>query len=174
MDIVLLSENSLRIKGKSASIVINPTPSSGKTEAQGVLKLWEYPGFSDQKVEEERILIVGPGDYEVGGIKVSTTRVGDKLVARLEVDGVKVLVGTGENIIKIADKVEGADIALINSDEAFNYSGLSSVEPRVLLAYGIKKEEFRKSLGKESIPPVSKFSITKDKLPEEMQVLLLG
>ncbi len=174
MDITLLSEKSIRIKSKSASLVVNPTSTISKTEAEGVLMLEKNPTLSSSKVEGSRISINGQGEYEVGGIKVSAIQVGDRLVANIEADGVRVLVGDGQSVEKIHEKVEGSDITLIDASEEFNYSSVSSLEQRVLLVYGLKKEEVGKSLGKSDVATVSKFSVTRDKLPEEMQLILLG
>ncbi len=174
MDISLLSDRSIRLKGKTAALIINPTKAISKTVAEGVVKLWDYPEFSDEKVDEERILIQGPGDYEVGGIKVSTSEVGDKLVGRIEVDGVKLLVGSGSTIEKISDKTEGGGVALVDADSEFNHDVLATIEPSVLIVYGPKSNDVAKSLGKSDAPKVSKFTTSPDKLPEEMQFIQLG
>lgn len=173
MDVMILGENSLRIKGRNASIVINPDTKTGKTEAEGIVVLEEYPDFSDAKIEGSRITIKGPGEYEVSGIKISGIEVDHKLVVNLDVDNIKLLIGSGQSIEKIHDKVEGANVAVINADTNFNYSILSSIEPSILAVYGKNKEEVKKSLGKDS-ETVSKFSTTLEKLPTELQFLILG
>jgi hypothetical protein len=174
MDITLLPDNAIRIKGKSASLVLNPTKSIGKTEAEGVLNLDSSPNFSSEKTEGSRITISGPGEFEVGGVKVSTTKVIDKFVAQVDVDNVRIVAGSGASIEKISDKFEGGGIALINADAEFDYSALSKIEPSVLIVYGDLKDEVSKKLGKDSSTKVSKFSSSADKLPQEMQFVLLG
>lgn len=174
MDIMLLSGNALRIKGKNSSVVINPSKATGKTEAHSILVLDKDLDFSDGKVEGSRITFKGPGEYEVGGIKISATKVGEKLVARIDVDSVKVLVGSGEAIEKIQDKVEGSDLVVVNSDAKFNYSILTSLEPKVLIVYGDLKDEVSKSIGKTVSESTNKFSTTADKLPAELEYVLLG
>lgn len=174
MDIAIITGNSLRIKGKNSAIVINPIASTGKTDANAILVLDKNLPINDSKIEGSRITIKGPGEYEVGGIKVSTTSVEGKLVARVDVDSVKVLVGSGDAIEKIQDKVEGSDIVVVNADNKFNYSTLTALEPKVLLVYGELKEEVGKSIGNESGEKVNKFSTTADKLPAEMQFAYLG
>lgn len=174
MDIMVLSPKTLRIKGKNSSAIINPVATISKTEADSVLILENSPDLSDAKVEGSRITIKGGGEYEVGGIKYSALRVGEKLVVKIDVDSVRVLIGDGVSIEKIQDKVENADLVVINADSEFNYSVLTAIEPKVLLVYGSKKDEVSKSLGKTDGVNTNKFSTTFDKLPSEMQYVLLG
>lgn len=174
MDIVLLQDNAIRIKGKNAALVVNPTKSTPKTQAEGVLNLNSSQDFSTEKVEENRITITGPGEFEVGGVKTTTARVVDKLVASVDVDGVRIVTGSGAAMEKFSDKFEGGGIALINADAEFDYSTLSKIEPSILIVYGELKEEVTKKLGKDGVPKVTKFSTSADKLPAEMQFVLLG
>lgn len=174
MEIMILSGNTLRVKGKSASLAINPTTETNKTEVNAILALHSDPKFSDSKMEGSRITIKGPGEFEVGGIKISAIAVAEKLVARIDVDSVKVLIGSGEAVEKIQDKVEGSDLVVINADTKFNYSMLTALEPKVLLVYGELKDEVSKSLGKGTAEKANKFSTTADKFPSEMQYILLG
>lgn len=173
MDIAIISGNAIRIKGKNSSLIVNPTASTGKTEANAILVLDKSLPVSYSKIDGSRITLTGPGEYEVGGIKISGIPVGGRLVARIDVDSVKVLIGSGELIEKIQDKVEGNDIVVVNADSKFNYSNLTTLEPKVLLIYGDLKDEVGKSLGNESKEKISKFSTTADKLPSEMQFAYL-
>jgi hypothetical protein len=174
MDVMLIDTKSLRIKGKNASFVLDPTSSIQKTEADGILTSKKSTDFSDSKVENSRITIVGPGEYEIGGIKVSAVKVDEGLVSRLDVDSVKVLMGEGSAVEKIHDKVEDCNIAIIRADSDFNHSILTSLDANVLIVYGDKSDDVKKSLGKDDTSKASKFSITSDKLPEEMQFVTLG
>ncbi len=174
MDVAILSGNSIRVKGKNSTILINPSKSTSKTEADGIVKLWNFPDYSDDKIDGNRIVISGPGEYEVGGMKTSGMKVDEELVAKIDADGVGVLVGSGKAIAKIGEKAEGADILVVNTDEDFNSAGLSTLEPNVILLYGLKKEEVAKGLGKNTPETTSKFSASKDKLTEETQLFLLG
>lgn len=174
MDIVLLQDNAIRIKGKNAALLLNPTKSIAKTQAEGILNLDSSAEFSADKIEESRITIAGPGEYEVGGVKTSASKVGDKLVASVDVDGVRVVTGSGASIEKITDKLEGGGIALINADAEFDYSALSKIEPNVLIVYGKLRDEVTKKIGKDGAASVTKFSVSVDKLPAEMQFVLLG
>lgn len=174
MDVMLLSGNSLRVKGKSSTLIVNPTTDTNKTEADGIINLGNSTNFSEAKIAESRITVKGPGEYEVGGTKISALGVDGKLVARIDVDSVKVLVGSGQSIEKVQDKIEEPDLIVVDADEKFNYSSLTSLGPKVLLVFGALKEEVGKSLGKESIEKLNKYSTSADKLPQELQINLLG
>lgn len=174
MDVILFDQKTLRVKGKNSSIVINPTTSTSKTEGDAVLVLENYDNISIKRIDGARITITGPGEYEVGGAKISTIKVEEKLTAKIDIDGVKLLVGNGEVLEKIQDKIDESDILVINANLEFNHSSITSFEPKVVLIYGEKKEDVAKSLGKESPEKVTKFSTTAEKLPTEMQIFLLG
>ena len=142
MDIILLDKNTLRIKGKNASFVVNPD-SSIKTETDAVVLL----GFSDSvfpKITGSRITIKGPGEYEVNGIKISASAVGKSLVASTEIDGIKLLIGSGDSIGRREDNIPECDIAIVSADSDFNQAILTSLEPKVLLVYGENKEKVAK------------------------------
>lgn len=173
MDVMILGQNSLRIKGKNASIVVNPDTKTDKTEAEGVVVLADYSDFSDAKIEGTRITIKGPGEYEVSGIKISALRVNGGMVAKLDVDNVKLLVGDGALLEKIQDKIEECQILVVNASQDFNNSALTTLEPNVLIVYGVNNESVVKSLGKEAVK-TSKYSTTVEKLPQELEVVLLG
>ena len=174
MDIVLLGSKSLKLKGKRSTIVVNPTAQLQKTEAEAILLLDNYEDQSFSKIEGQRIVIDGPGEYEVSGIKISATKANGGIVYLADIDNVKVLIGQGNSIERIYDKVGNCNIVVVDSDKEFDYGILPKIEPSVILIYGEKKEEVGKSLGKVDVPKISKFSVSAEKLPEDLQVLLLG
>ena len=51
MDLAILGQNSIRVKGKSASIIVDPTDAIQKTEAEGLLFL-----SKDSSLKIERAL----------------------------------------------------------------------------------------------------------------------
>lgn len=174
MDVILLGQKSIRVKGKNSSIIVNPTLSINKVEADAILVTEDDENFSDKKVEGFRIILRGPGEYEINGAKVSAIKVEGKMVAKLDVDRVKVLISNGLSLEKVQDKIDECDILLINADSDFNHSVVTSFEPSVVMVYGEKSEDVAKSLGKDSSEKTTKFSTTFEKLPSEMQVYLLA
>ena len=63
MEITLQSTTSLRIKGKHASVFINP---QDKTANYNAAILIGNPLKSSLKIREDVVVIDGPGEYEAG------------------------------------------------------------------------------------------------------------
>ena len=174
MDVILIGPKSIKLKGKKSSLVVNPTSNISKTDTEGVLVLGDYEEKSFSKLEGQRIIISGPGEYEVNGAKISAIKDNGGLACVVDLDGVKVLVGSGKGIEKIYDKIDNCNVVVVWAEDDFDHGVLPKIEPNVILIYGSKSQEVGKSLGKDSIDKVIKFSTTHDKLPEDLQVFLLG
>ena len=174
MDIAILSGDAIRVKSKVASIIINPTKETNKTEVSGVVRLNNNQNFSAAKMEGSRIIIKGPGEYEVGGIKVKTRGEKDNMVAMINVEMVKILVGSGEEMEKLVEKIENVDILVVSADVKFNYSSLTGFDAKVILVHGELTGELSKALGKTEAEKVHKYSVTVAKLPSEPQYFVLG
>ena len=172
MDISILSKNSIRIRSKHAALVVDPTEDLAKTNADGIILL-SNSNFDIGRILDYRIVIEGAGEYEVGGVKISVENRGEGFVYSLLVDGIKIVLGKISVIGKIQDSANACDIALLNADSDLKTT-ITSLEPKVVILYGDKKLDGVKLLGKEGIPAVQKFTITKDKLPTEMEVILLA
>ncbi len=171
MEVSLLDLKSLRIKSKRATFIVDPFEKLPKTPADAVLVLSD--DYSTAKVSDFRVVIKSPGDYEVGGVKVSGISLDGSTVFDLNVDGVDVLLAKTSSITKVTDKIDGAEVAIFNADTEINPAVVTALEPRVVVLYGEKAQESVKALGKDDAEKVQKFSAVEGKLPEEMQVILL-
>ncbi len=172
MDISIVGENSLKIKGKQATFIVNPTSSLPKTASDAIIVLDVSDNIDVEKVIDSRIIISGPGGYEVGGTKISGTKTSTGTLYKLLIDNVTVILGSA-----IAEKVESfnaCEVAIINTNNNFNESFVTALEPKISILYGDKKIESAKTLGAENVSLVSKITITKDKLPEKMEIVVLG
>lgn len=174
MDVISIGPKSLKLKGKKSTLIVNPTSSISKTEAEGILLLGDYEDKNFSKVEGSRIVINGQGEYEVSGTKISAIKRDDKIGYVVDLDNVKILIGEGKQIEKIYEKVENCNVVVVFTNEEFDYGVLPKIEPNVILLCGDRKDEVSKSLGKDSAEKINKFSSTSDKLPEDIQVFLLG
>jgi len=121
---------------------------------------------------------------------------GKNIIYRIEVDGVAIVhmgdVGTMLTTEEI-DILDGVDILLVpvGGDVTIPLSDvrnlISEIEPSVVIPMHYRSakhnpkifgnlaplSEFLKLMGKDGILPVPKLTISKDKLPEEMQVIVL-
>lgn len=170
MEIALLHTNSIKVKGKLGSFVVNP---NGKvTGINGIINLTNTP-LDKTKIEEGVVILKGPGEYEVAGVKISGMRNSTETVYTLTVDNVSVLVGRGEVIAKDHQKLREHNIVVILADTVVDSSFITALAPNVVLFYGDKAEESIKQLAKEGYKKEVKYQTTADKLPQEMEEVLL-
>lgn len=172
MEIYIIGKNSLRLKGKRVTLVVDPTEQLPKTSADAVIFLNGKDGKSAAKVADYRVIIDGPGGYEISGAKISGTRTSKGFFYRLSIDGVNIFLGPGADV-KIED-FNACQVAIIDTSVDFNGSFVTALEPKIAVLYGDKKTESAKTLGAENASAVSKITIIKDKLPEKMEVVVLG
>jgi len=175
MDVTLLSENSIKIKGKKAAFIVDPEKGMQKNNADAIILLKkDSPDLT--RVDDYRVIIDGPGEYEVGRVKISGIKSGEDTVYSLIVDNVEVLLGKVSALANIADKIQEHKVAILDVDLEIKESVITAVEPRLAILYGEKASEGAKTLGKDesSIQRAKKISFNEDKLPEEMGVAVLS
>jgi len=213
MDIYWYGQACFKIKGKSASLLIDPydpemmgfkAPKPSDMEVDMVLKTHDHPDHNNLKIAQgSPVEIIGPGEYEVKGVTVNGVSVfhdksngserGKNTVYHILMDGLHIVhcgdlghTFTEEQLEEIGD----CDILMVPVGSVYTIDGkdaaevVSELEPRIIIPmhYGIEgmkfnlegPEVFLKEMGAEGIVPQPKLSITKDKLPEEPQVILLS
>jgi hypothetical protein len=171
MDIALLSDHSLKLKIKKTNLIINPDPKTPKTEADVVIVTAE--NSDPARVKDYRVVISAPGEYEVGGLKISAARQEDGLVLIFNSDGKEIVWSTSSVLSKTpADKTRESSIAIIDADSELPQNVLTAMGPRAVVLYGEMAKQGAEALGKESISS-GKTSIAEDKLPEETVVYIL-
>lgn len=171
MDVYLLSQNSIRIKTKRSTVVIDPQKDITKTSADCVIATGDV---DLSKITDSRLLIEGVGEYEVGGLKITGLTFGDKTAYVLNADGVETFFAKTSVAENKPEITRDYLVAILNVDTALNPTVVTSLEPRLLILYGEHAKEGAKILGKENVPVVSKYSFSEDKLTEEMEVVTLG
>ncbi|HSW97159.1 MAG TPA: hypothetical protein VLF89_05020 [Candidatus Saccharimonadales bacterium] len=173
MEITTLSESAVKVKGKQATFAINPITSKTKITASAAVFFERLTTALDLKhFEEEPLVIQGPGEYEVGGIKFSGNRVGELFTYRITVDGLDILSAKTSSLPKSKEATE-YDILLLEADNLADQSVITALNASVIIFYGEKKEENAKAMGREEGSAVSKFSVTREKLPTETQIVTL-
>ncbi|MBI4999883.1 MBL fold metallo-hydrolase [Candidatus Gottesmanbacteria bacterium] len=213
MEITHLGHASFKIRGKQASLVTDPfSPQMTglkfpKIEADIVTVSHnheDHNAISNVKSQMSNgpLVISGPGEYEVQGVKilgVSTfhdssagSERGQNTVYQIKIDGLT-LIHLGDLGHKLETKeieaLNGVDILMVPVGGVYTLDGkgatqvVGQLEPRIVIPMhyqvaGLKFEleavdKFLKELGKEGINPQPKLVITKDKLPEELEVIVL-
>lgn len=208
MDITWYGHSCFKLKGKNASVVIDPY----NPEMLGLKKLrvsgdilaishqHEDHNYSDA-VEGSPFVIAGPGEYEVKGVTLHGVQTfhdtkdgkerGPNVFYTIEIDGV--VVGhcgdLGHELSTTQLEALGdIDILLIpvggvyTIDAAAAVKVIAQIEPHVVIPMHYKLgdklplgtlDEFLKVYGKGKVDPVSKYSVTKDKLPDGEEIVVL-
>ncbi|MCL5432934.1 MAG: hypothetical protein M1524_02350 [Patescibacteria group bacterium] len=175
MEIALITKNALKIKGKHASLAVDPgIDLRTKTVVDAVLLSDKLLENNFSKIEGHRVIISGPGSYEAGKIKISGLGSGANVVYSVRVDGVEILLSKASGIKKIQGTERDYDIVVLNVDTLIEESLITSLSPKAVVLYGEKSEEMLKSLGKNPSEKVNKYQTTLEKLPKEMEIILLG
>lgn len=172
MDIAICGKNSIKLKGKQVTFIVDPGKEMPKTSADAIILLNGSNGIDVARVTDSRIIIDGPGGYEVGGVKISATKMPKGNLYRLSIDGVSIVLGSATDA-----EMEGfnvCQVAIVNTNNGFNEAFVTALEPKVTVLYGDKKIESAKTLGAENVVLVPRITITKDKLPEKMEIVVLG
>lgn len=203
MDITYLGHSSFRLKGKSAVAVTDPytNESTGlkfpkHVEADVVTVSHEHADHNEvAAVEGSPYIIHGPGEYEVKGVGVvgfptfhdadkGATR-GKNTIYRFEIDGISIVhLGDLGHLLSSAevDALDGVNVLLIpvsggtTIDSSQAVAVIRDIEPQYVVPMHYSPEQllqFMKDIGKEGVVPQSKLSLSKDKLPAEMQVVIL-
>lgn len=175
MDMTLLDKATIRIKGKKASLIVDPSAKTPKTSADVILLL-EKTGTLN-RVEGSRLVVNDNGEYEVGGLKITgTSNDNSGILYGINVDGSSVVLAKTSTIEKRTDTASEAEIAVLNVDSLLNEAIVASLEAKAVVLYGEKAQEGLKALGKHDLSPVKKVTLGKEKLPEESetQIVWLG
>jgi hypothetical protein len=178
MEIALLAENSLRVKGKHAFFLVDPPHNARvsrgeqeKSAYNAVIALTEPSG--KLYIHPDTIVIDGPGEYEIGGVKMSADRTEEDLVYNLNIDGVEVLLGKLSSLDKMQHKLKEQHIVVVYVDSMTNASFTTSLASNVVIFYGDRAKELVQSFGKANIATLPKYSVTHDKLPQEVETVIL-
>lgn len=171
MDIQLF-DNSLKIKTKKATLAVDPRTGIAKFDADAIIALGK--DIDTTRINNFRLIIEKAGEYEVSGLKISGFKTENGMVFILSTDSTNTLLASASSLEKIsADKIGECQIAIINADTIPNQTVITAIEPRIVVLYGEKSKDAAKNLGKETSMS-SKASFPEDKLPEELNVLVLG
>jgi hypothetical protein len=169
MEVSYIAKTGLKIKGKQATIGVDPRDKEGYN---GVILLDE--SVDPQSVDVDSMIMQGPGEYEIGGIKISATRSGDNTVYSLNVDNVDVLVGKIAAIEKVQQKLKEHHLAVLCTDTVVDSSFATGLATNAVMFYGEKAPEVVKNLTTETVKQMPKYQTTREKLPSEMETILLA
>lgn len=168
MEFINLPQDSLRIKGKNASYIVDPQE-KGPFNAALLLN----KSFDEVDVPEDVVVVSGPGDYEVGGIKMAVTRSEAGLLYSMKIDGVDVVLGKINIFDKMQNKLKEHNVVVVLCNEVANAAFLTSLASNVVIFYGEKAKEVAQMFGRENMQHVTKYATTREKLPQELETIVL-
>lgn len=213
MDIIHIGHSSFKITSKNGKVVTDPFDPEvtglkfPKTEADIVTISHQHQDHNAAgQIEGGPLVISGPGEYEIKGIKIMGVGTfhdnvnggerGKNTVYRIDVDSISV-VHLGDLGHKLSDHeidiLDGVDILMIPVGGYFTIDPhtaseiISQLDPKIIIPMHynsilLKPENFSrlstldaflKEMGKESITPLPKLNISKDKLPVEPTIIVL-
>lgn len=173
MEIQKIDKNSIRIKGKNGVIVVDPQSSiKAKVSANCIILLSKEKEFSLDKIEDHSLIIQGPGEYEISGIKINTLQNGPYLLHKINIDEVEMFLADSSVLEESKEITDGSPIVVFLANETVDQSLIAKLTPQILALYGEKAEDQAKQMGKET-QNTSKLQIKNEKLPEEMEVVCL-
>lgn len=176
MEITKLGQSCFRLKGRRATILIDPPPELKDLTAH-ILILSSKKGKAS-KARGEPVLIFGPGEYEIREVRIFGTKEKGKRVYKIEIDGLSLLYLGGLQEKMSEEKVETlnqVDILFLSTGEPKAASTLvSQLEPLIVIPMEEKGvEDFLKEEGVGKVERLSKFTITKEELSEERRIVVL-
>lgn len=154
MDVAFVSPNTIKVKTKSSTFSIR----TGSA----------FSIF----FENSSIVFSGPGEYEVKSIKLTGLGKAEILGFAGKIDGMDICITKSSFVKKAKDQFGECNVLILEEDEIIDQALFAAFNANIAIVCGEKSQEHVKSLGKEAAP-VSKFSITKEKLPAELEVILL-
>ncbi len=166
MDVSIIKDSSLRIKGNKTAIVIDPLPL--KVEAQIAIVTGSSSDISFEKVEGLKLIIEGPGEYEVGGVSVVVKRIKDDLCFDI-VENSKILFILSSAISKISQE-EDYDAVIIKVNSKLTEDMFSAINSRLYILYGDMNLATLKS---ENVEKTNRVSLKKAADTSE-KIIILG
>lgn len=210
MDIIFLGQAAFKLKGKTATIIIDPfyPDFTGLKLPKDLTADIAISSHSHQDhsnldaITGDPVKITGPGEYEIKGIAISGTQVfhdkvggserGKNTAYNIHIDGLNVvhLGDLGHQLTEEqVEEIGATDILLVPVGGVYTIDAseaaqvVASLEPKIVIPMHYKLpglkfelepvESFLKEMGGEAAAPQSKLSITKEKLPDEPQVVVL-
>ncbi len=113
MEIKLLNKNSFYIKGKKETVLVNPSAEDKEKISSRVI-IFTNEDLGGHDLEGDKVLMNGPGEYEVNGVEVNGFNGEDgNTVYKVGIDGFMLVIIGGlkqELTEKRVEKIDAADI----------------------------------------------------------------
>lgn len=144
MDIFNDGDEKFKLKGKIASVFL----SSNNILVEG--------GDIQRQFE-------GPGEFESRGVVITGIKRESRIIYHINFEGIGVVYLGEENNLteEECEQIDQVDILILRANNA---KDITALEPKIIIL---------KDTGAENETPLNKLSISKEKLPEEPQIVVL-
>lgn len=189
MEIKLLNDSTIFIKGKKENVLIDPTETEiNENKNSSRIIIYTSGDFNDGSlINNEKIIIKGGGEYEIGGVEIMGVNGEDgNTVYRIVVDGIiMVILGKifQELTPKRIEKIDSTDILLVPTKIGDNCSFKLTKEwakkwgANYLIPVGGDSDSLKKFLDEadeEGLEKVDSLKLEKqDELPDGLEIKLL-
>ncbi len=170
MEITALAAHSLKLKGKHAALFVNPLD---KTSSYNAAIILGNSPKSSLKIRDDVVTISGPGEYEAAGITMTGTRADTDTIYSITLDDIEILLGTRSGLEKLHQRLQEHAILIVDADSTGDISFVSSLGMNSILFFGEHGAELADSLSHENKKEMTKYAVTRDKLPAETETILL-
>lgn len=216
IDIYFHGQACVRVKGKSATVVIDPYDPvytglpTLKLAADIVCVTHDHGDHNNtgavSGVEEGKspFVISGPGEYEISGVNIigvgsfhdekEGAERGKNTIYHITIDEISLVhlgdLGQKKLTEEQVEELSGCDVLFIPVGSVYTISGkdapdiISQIDPKIIIPIHYKLDGlkfpledvsvFLTAMGREKIEPAPKLSVSRDKLPEEPEVVLLA
>ncbi len=184
MEIKFLGKNAFLIKGKKETVLVNPDEEMINKNNSRIIVRNEAKIEVDDK-ENQKVIVMGPGEYEIGGVEIYGFSGGKKeTFYSVVADGVIIgILGKLQEALsdKRAEKISGVDVLMANISNGGSKSimtlakkwGANYVVP---VGYEPGDEAIKKFMDEtdvEGLEPAESLKIDKDNLPDGTEVVIL-
>lgn len=131
MEISLINSTSVKIKGKNASLVIDPT---AKQDADIIIATKPLEALAVDKIDGVRLVIAGPGEYEAGGISITGKSSKGSVLYNI-IDSSRIMFVTSNGIASVPDDEE-YDCLLIEVVGELKEDAFASINAKCVVLFG--------------------------------------
>lgn len=180
MEISLWGQKCVYLKGKSVKILLDPR----KEDLEKDVKLVFFEKHEDNYLgldTGEKVVIWGPGEYEVSGVEVYCGRIGSGLFAIMQLDEVKIgWISTDK--IELSDKkkerLAECDVLIVKNCGQIKetWDLVNGMGVNYLIMTDLNEEDKKKLLDMadmEAQAEIESLKLEKISLPEVMEVVIL-
>jgi L-ascorbate metabolism protein UlaG (beta-lactamase superfamily) len=189
MEIKILGNNSVYIKGKKENILINPSENRrDDSKYPSRVFLFTADKYDGMGFDGDKILIRAPGEYEVGGVEINGYSAGSENTFYVfNIDGVKVVfLSDLEEALsdKRIEKIDSTDVLLApvtikdSSSAKLVLDWAKKWGANYLIPIGYEGNEasldkFLDQADQEGLEPVEALKVDKDDLPDGLELKVL-